>query len=368
MRAFRDEPHQIARLVGIHHPPVDHRPRLPGSVIQHGAHEVVRDAHAVVRVLKEDRRVCRTGERAVVAGVNERPRLLFLLDLAVDELHDVWVVRVQDHHLRRTPRLPSRLDDAGERVVALHERHRSRRRAAARQRLARRSDRRQVGARAGSELEQHALGLGQAEDRLHRVLYRVDETGGALRRLLEPAVEPDGAVEGGFLIDEDVLQLVAERLKVGVTREIPVLPRPFRNRRDDPADELLDGYSRSGVPSWPRKYFDTTMLVACCDQNRGISTSRCSNTTWPRSFPMTAWRSVPLDFVERVRAGVREVSGELQAGNILGLDPFPARYRARSTRDPPFRRRAQRLVAFPSSSEGRLPAPRIAREHFPGIE
>ncbi len=48
--------------------------------------------------------------------------------------------------------------------------------------------------------------------------------------------------------------------------------------------------SRSGVPICPRKYFETTILVACCDQNEGISTSRCSNTTSPRSFPMTADR------------------------------------------------------------------------------
>src|SRR6185295_6295272 len=48
--------------------------------------------------------------------------------------------------------------------------------------------------------------------------------------------------------------------------------------------------SRSGVPIWPRKYLETTMLVACCDQNAGISTSRCSNTTSPFSEPMTADR------------------------------------------------------------------------------
>src|SRR5262245_62749538 len=49
--------------------------------------------------------------------------------------------------------------------------------------------------------------------------------------------------------------------------------------------------SRSGVPICPRKYFETTMLVACCDQGLGISTSRCSNTTWPFSLPITAERS-----------------------------------------------------------------------------
>src|SRR5262245_60855692 len=48
--------------------------------------------------------------------------------------------------------------------------------------------------------------------------------------------------------------------------------------------------SRSGVPIWPRKYLETTMLVASCDQNRGISTSLCSNTTSPRSLPITAER------------------------------------------------------------------------------
>ena len=33
------------------------------------------------------------------------------------------------------------------------------------------------------------------------------------------------------------------------------------------------------------------MLVACCDQNFGISTSRCSNTTFPFSLPITAERT-----------------------------------------------------------------------------
>src|SRR4026208_303694 len=48
--------------------------------------------------------------------------------------------------------------------------------------------------------------------------------------------------------------------------------------------------ARSGVPIWPRKYLETTILVACCDQKLGISTSRCSNTTVPRSLPITAER------------------------------------------------------------------------------
>src|SRR5215471_14209455 len=48
--------------------------------------------------------------------------------------------------------------------------------------------------------------------------------------------------------------------------------------------------SRSGVPICPRKYFETTILVACCDHDLGISTSRCSKTTSPFSLPITAER------------------------------------------------------------------------------
>src|SRR2546426_3139306 len=48
--------------------------------------------------------------------------------------------------------------------------------------------------------------------------------------------------------------------------------------------------SRSGVPTTPRKYFETTTLVATCDQVVGISTSCCSKTISPFSLVMTASR------------------------------------------------------------------------------
>ena len=49
--------------------------------------------------------------------------------------------------------------------------------------------------------------------------------------------------------------------------------------------------SRSGVPNWPRKYFDTTTFVAVCDHAFGTSTPCCSNTVSPFSFAMTASRT-----------------------------------------------------------------------------
>src|SRR5260221_9677040 len=48
--------------------------------------------------------------------------------------------------------------------------------------------------------------------------------------------------------------------------------------------------SRRDVPSWPRKYLETTTLVAICDQDAGISQSFCSKTTSPFSLEMTAAR------------------------------------------------------------------------------
>ena len=57
----------------------------------------------------------------------------------------------------------------------------------------------------------------------------------------------------------------------------------------------------------PRKYFWATMFVAVCDQNFGNSTSFCSNAGL--SLPgMKRVARLPVDLVERVAAGDREVA------------------------------------------------------------
>ena len=50
-------------------------------------------------------------------------------------------------------------------------------------------------------------------------------------------------------------------------------------------------FSRSGVPTWPRKYLLTTTLVASWLQSLGTSTSFCSKTVLPVSLAMAAVRS-----------------------------------------------------------------------------
>src|ERR1700761_7840614 len=48
--------------------------------------------------------------------------------------------------------------------------------------------------------------------------------------------------------------------------------------------------SRSGVPTWPWRYLEATILVAVMDQEEGVSTSFCSKMILPLKSWMTASR------------------------------------------------------------------------------
>ena len=101
------------------------------------------------------------------------------------------------------------------------------------------TDLRQVDTGPGAALEDDALFPIPVEDRAHLVVDRQDETGARLLGdVFDPDVEPDRAVEGRSLRDEDVLQLVAERLFLGIVGEVAALTSPLGNRVDDPVDHL----------------------------------------------------------------------------------------------------------------------------------
>ena len=160
--------------------------------------------------------------------------------LAPDEVLDVRMVDVEDDHLRRAARLAARLDRPGPGVGAAHERDRAGGEAALREVLDRAADVREVDPGAGAAAEDLTLLGVPVEDRLHRVLDREDEAGGALRALLEADVEPDRAVEGGLLVEKDVGELHLERVGVLVGGEVAALAAPGGDRPGDPADHLLD--------------------------------------------------------------------------------------------------------------------------------
>jgi hypothetical protein len=120
------------------------------------------------------------------------------------------------------------------------------------------------------------------EDGRHVVLHGEDETGARLLRdTLHTDVEPHRRVEGCLLLDNEVLQLVAEDGGFGGVEEVAVLRAPRRDRVDDTVDDRRSEVSRSGVPSVPRKYFWARMFVAFMLHVAGTSTPSCSKATAP---------------------------------------------------------------------------------------
>ena len=178
---FGDVVHEVAGAVLLDRRAVLDGAGGEGAVGLDGVHELVGDADGVVGVLEEDGAVgLGVGAAAVVAGLHEVPGLLLFLDLALDEVVDVGMVDVEDDHLGGATGLAAGLDDAGEGVEAAHEGERAGGGAAAGEGLHGAADVAEVGACAGAPLEEHALGLGEGEDGVERVLDGVDEAGGAL--------------------------------------------------------------------------------------------------------------------------------------------------------------------------------------------
>ena len=126
-----------------------------------------------------------------------------------------------------------------------------------------------------------------------------------------PNVEPDRAVEGRHLVEEEVLQLVVKGFGVLVRDEIAFPARPqaaavlaTRSR------SCLTECSRSGLPRSRRKYFCATTFVASCDQNFGTSTLRCSKATSPALAGDAGRAGLPGQLLRRVHARGGEVPGD----------------------------------------------------------
>src|SRR6185295_1111325 len=95
---------------------------------------------------------------------DQRRDLLLLLHLPVDELLDVGMVGVDDHHLGGAARRAARLDRARRAVADLEEAHQAGRLAAAREPFAFAAQTGEVGAGAGTVFEQARLAHPQVHD------------------------------------------------------------------------------------------------------------------------------------------------------------------------------------------------------------
>ena len=107
MRRFCHFPKQVIGLVGLESNTPCDRSGIPRSVRLGRAHERILHTNRVIRVLEIDRVVgaARYIEATVVARIDQRPGLFLFIRLAMDELSNVGVLRVEDHHLGRSARL-----------------------------------------------------------------------------------------------------------------------------------------------------------------------------------------------------------------------------------------------------------------------
>ena len=272
-----DGPPQVARLDGAHHPSVGAGGEAPVGVVEHGLHELVADPHRVVGVLAGDGLVGLAVEVGGVAGGDERPDLVLLLLLPVDELLDVGMVDVEDDHLGGAPGGAARLDGPGGAVADLQERHDAGGAAAARQGLVLGADAGEVGAGARPELEEAGLPDPQVHDAalVDQVVFdRLDEAGvgggagvgvgggdgapgdrvhvpealggaGEPVGVVQAGVEPLWAVGGGHLVDEHVAQFVLEGAGVGFGGEVAVALGPPAPGGGEAAHHLAGGALRA---------------------------------------------------------------------------------------------------------------------------
>ncbi len=171
---------------------------------------VVCGADGVVGVLVEDRAVRFAIQRSVVSGFHQRAGLFFFLGFAPDEVFDIRVLGVQDHHFGGAACFAAALNHAGERVKAFHERERAGSAAAAGENAVFFPQDGQIGAGAGAPLEQHAFGLGQIQNRFERIFHGNNEASGAL-----------GACFIGHLLDS----ISTRHRKTSRSRAIPERPR-----------------------------------------------------------------------------------------------------------------------------------------------
>ena len=202
---------------------------------------------------------------------DEARDLLLLGHLPVDELLDVGMIDVDDHHLGRAARGAAGLDGARGAVADLEKAHQAGRLAAAREPFAGAAQLGEIGAGAGAVFEQPRLAHPQIHDPAlvdEIVGDRLDEAGVRLRMLvggrrlhqfaglvvdievaltrpvdaigpMQPGVEPLRRVRRHHLHRQHVAQFVEERLRVGFAGEIIRFEAPIGPGAGEAVEYLL---------------------------------------------------------------------------------------------------------------------------------
>ena len=313
-------PPQLAGAVARPRGAVGDPPRRPLAVRVDEVQERVAHAQRVVGVLEGHRPVGAAGrvEARVVPGGDERTRLGLFDQLGAHEIEHVRVLDVEQHHARRAARLAAALDGSREGVEAAHERERPRGGAAARERLHRAAQAREVAAAARAVLEEHPLRPRQREDRLERVVHRVDEACRALRPRLDADVEPHGRVEGCGLVHQQPGELVGEGGGVLLAREETVLARPARDRAHDADEHRADAaFARRGAEAAAEVLRRDHLDGGVGPGGRSLHAVLPKELAAPRVAEDDV-APVPGHALERIDAGSGPAAGHGEAGGAAG--------------------------------------------------
>ena len=142
---------------------------------------------------------------------------------------------------------------------------------------------------------------------------------------LEAAVEPDRAVERRLLVHEDVFQIVAERLKVFVGREVLVRARPPGDRVHDAANQLLDAALALGRANLPAEILRDDDVGGLLGPGLGNLDVALLEDDFAALVADHRRAKLPLDLVERIDAGLGEEARKRQPGRRGGAFGFGAR-------------------------------------------
>ncbi len=253
--ALGDHAQKIARLVGRARLAVGDKFGLPFAVFLHRLHELVGHAHGIVGVLKKHAAVSWTIEAGIIAGFDQRPGFFLFFNFTLDEILDVRMIDVQNHHLGGAPGFTAGLDHSGGSVSGLHERHRARCRAAAGQLLLCRTNRRKIHSGTGTAFKDNPFLAVPIENRIHRVFHREDKARRTLRLRFDAAVEPHRAVKTGLLVQQDMGQFIGKALGIVFRGKVAIFASPTGDGIDHSADHLADAMFPLRRPKRSSKVF-----------------------------------------------------------------------------------------------------------------
>jgi hypothetical protein len=182
--------------------PVASRAQVEPLVGGHGPHEGVRHPDGVVGVLKLDGIQIAAAHVHVEAGVVQRADLALLAGLALDEVHDIGMIHVEDDDLRRRAGGAAGADGSRRGIGAAHETHRAGGGPARGREFRGGPEMGEVHTRPGAAVEEQRLVPVPVQDGFEAVLGGKNEARRDLLGRVRAHVEPDRAVETERLVQQ----------------------------------------------------------------------------------------------------------------------------------------------------------------------